>query len=151
MNQENLFKLHQFLESRKSKLESVAKFFEDFDQFAFLYLKDAVQSIDNELQLKTSDSLRFFSENPYEKNGTHFFVMVQLFKRTPQRNGFYLDQSNLYPSIQFQGDEFSGMVKVTIKQGAKIFSTTTYPVAELCTEGKNFELLLGFLETIYTT
>ena len=150
MIDKNQEKLNQLLDKRRSKLESVSNFYEYFDKFAYLYLKEVVMIIDDELENKTNESLRIFSENPYDRTESRFFIMVQLFMRSHRRNTFFLDNSENHPMIKFEGDEFTGNVKSTISFGSKLNRTKEYPVMELNDKNKVFEIMLNFLDTIYS-
>lgn len=149
MENKNLARLESLIKKRRTKLESVSNFYEYFEKFAFFYLREVVIEIDDRLDMETHESLRFFSENPYSKNETRFFVMVQLFMRSHKRNSFYLDNSEIFPSIKFEGDEFTGTVKSTIFFKDKTFKSTEYSIMDLNNKEKVFEIMLNFLETIY--
>ncbi len=150
MIDKNQEKLNQLLAKRSSKLESVSNFYEYFDKFAYLHLKEVVMKIDEELESKTNESLRIFSENPYDRTESRFFVMVQLFMRSHKRNTFFLDNSENHPTIKFEGDEFTGTVKSTISFGSKLNRSREFPVVELNNRDKVFEIMVTFLDTIYS-
>lgn len=149
MEDRNLQRLNSLLDQRMSKIEGVRNFYEYFEKFAYLYLKDVVRTIDNELEVKTNESLRFFSENPYEKVSSPFFVMVQLFTNNYRRNSFLLDQSENFPLIKFEGNEFSGNVKATIVFGDKVNKSKEYSISDLNNRDKVFEIMINFLDVIY--
>lgn len=150
MINKNEEKLRQLLEKRKGKLEGVSNFYEYFDKFAYIYLKEVVWEINNKMEIETSESLRLFNENPYDRNESRFYTMVQLFMRSHRKSHFFLDNSENYPLIKFEGDEFTGMVKSTINFGKKVNEVKEYSVIELNNKEKVFELMLNFLDVIYS-
>lgn len=149
MEDKNIKKLDLLLNQRKTKIEGMRNFYEYFEKFAYLYLKDTVRFIDLQLEVKTNENLRIFSEHPYEKSQSPFFVMVQLFSHSHRRNSFILDNSENLPTIKFEGDEFTGNVKSTITFGKKLNRSKDYAVSELNNKDKVFEIMLNFLDTIY--
>jgi len=149
MIDKNRERLNQLLIERSRNLDKVSYFYDYFDQFAYLYLKEVVMTINNEIENKVNDSLMIFSDHPYESSDSRFFVMVQLFVHNQRRNAPFLNNSENYPLIKFEGDEFSGNVKSTISFGNKLNQVTEYSVTELTDKDKIFEIILNFLDAVY--
>lgn len=149
MDIEDQKKLQKLIDKRRQKLESVNNFYDYFEKFAFINLRTVVQYIDDELEMNTNESLRIFSEDPYENVSSRYFVMVQLFINSQRRNKFYLDNTENFPQIKFEGDEFSGTVKSTITFGKKLNKSKEYSVDQLTSEKFVFDIMLNFLETVY--
>ncbi|WP_282014210.1 hypothetical protein [Marinifilum flexuosum] len=149
MNTNSQKKLEELLKKRIQKLESVNNFYEYFEKFAFLNLRNVVKTIDSKLEMTTNESLRIFSEHPYENVNSRYFVMVQLFGNSHRRNGFLLDNTENFPQIKFEGDEFNGNIKATILFGKKINKSKVYSISSLNSEEKVFDIMLNFLEEIY--
>ena len=150
MENKNEKKLEALINLRRNKLEGLQHFYEYFERFAYFHLKDVVGYIDAKLEMATRENLKIFSDHPYQKSPSQFFVMVQLFAQNQRRNPFFLDNSENYPMIMFEGDEFTGNVKSTILFGKKINKSREYSVIELNNKDKVFEIVLEFLDTIYS-
>lgn len=146
---ENQRKLDEILKKREQKMQSVHNFHEYFEKFAFYNLRKVVEKIDFELNVRTGESLRYFNENPYEKINTRFFVMVQLLTNSYRRNNFYLDNTENFPLIKFEGDEFRGVVVETISLGKQLIRNKEYQISQLNSEEFVFEIIVNFLEVIY--
>lgn len=150
MENKNEKKLEALINLRSKKLEGLQNFREYFERFAYFHLKDVVSFIDDKLEMTTRESLKIFTDHPYQKSPSQFFVMVQLFAQNQRRSHFFLDNSENFPMIMFEGDEFTGSVKSTILFGKKINKSREYSVTELYNKDKVFEIILDFLDTIYS-
>jgi hypothetical protein len=149
MNTNNQKKLQDLLKKRLHKLENLNNFYDYFEKFAFIKLRNVVKRIDNDLNRTTSESLKIFSDNPYLNTNSRYFVMVQLLINSNRNHDFFLDNTEKFPLIKFEGDEFSGNVTATILFGDRINKTKSYPISYLTSEENIYEIILNFLETIY--
>ncbi|GGE49245.1 hypothetical protein EV200_10917 [Pedobacter psychrotolerans] len=150
MNEKQEVKLNQLLEKRIKRLESINYFAEYFEEFSYSILKKAVIKINEKLQAYTQEALRVFFENPFENKRTRFYVMIQLISNNHGRNNFYLDNTMNFPTIEFEGDEFTGKVLVKYSFENKIKSQKEYDMNHLRDDSYASEIILDFLEKIYS-
>lgn len=150
MNNSQKDKLERVLAKRIQKLESVNFFSQYFEEFAYTILKKAVYLVNSRLESITSENLRIFTENPYINKRSRYFVMVQLFSRGHQRNTFLLDNTQAFPSLVFEGDEFTGTVHSVIQFENKINTSTQHNIAKLRDEDYVTGIVIDFLDQIYS-
>lgn len=150
MNVKQTQKLEQLLDKRKQKLESINYFAEYFEEFSYSILKRVVSNINSRLDEFTNEGLRVFFENPYENKRSRFYVMVQLISNHHRRNNFYLDNTNAFPILSFEGDEFTGKVTVIYNFENKINKKSEYDIVALKNEETVADIILDFLDKIYS-
>jgi hypothetical protein len=140
-------KLIALLNQRSKKIESIQNFDEYFDKFLRQILRNVMLEVNDILMEKTNESLRIFLEDPYENSKTRHFAMLQLIPESHRRNSFLFDNSRNLPSLIFEGDEFSGKVKVwnRIKDRK---SGTEFEIDKL-TEHRTFDIIISFIDNIY--
>lgn len=147
MNENQKQKLDSLLKTRKAKAEAIKNFYDYFEIFTDV-LRSCVFDIDQKLRETTYESLRIFFENPYKNSKSRNFVMVQLLLDSHKRNNFFLDNTENFPVLQFEGDEFQGNIKVSIVFN-KITKVKDYDITSLQSKDNINEVLINFLETIY--
>ena len=76
--------------------------------------------------------------------------MVQLVSNHHRRNSFYLDNISNFPTISFDGDEFTGTVMVRYNFENKINKKFEYDISNLKNEETVIDILLDFLDKIYS-
>jgi len=149
MSDNNKERLDALLLKRGNTLERTLNFNDNFNQF-YHHLYEVCTFLNNELEQKTKESLRLFRDNPYERTASIFFVMVQLFLLNGRRKAFNLDNTENFPFIKFEGDEFTGYVKSTIIFRELVTKECEYSITELLEKDKVFEIMLSFLDVIYS-
>jgi hypothetical protein len=150
MNSNQLQKLELLLSKRKQKVESLNNFDAYFEIFSYSILKQVSKDINERLETSSNEGIRIFNEHPYENRRTRYFVMLQLISSSYKRNNFFLDNTTSFPSLLFEGDEFRGKVKSTINFEGKINSFTEHDVIHLINEDYVTEILINFLDTVYS-
>jgi hypothetical protein len=153
MNNKQKEKLELIIAKRMNRIESLNFFGQYFEEFAYSVLKKAIYVINARLEGITAENLRIFYENPYENKRNRFFVMVQLFSNTynnNQRSNFLLDYTQAFPSLLFEGDEFTGKVLSSIKFENKINLVREIEITKLKDEDTVNEILIDFLDKIYS-
>lgn len=150
MNNKQLQKLELLLSKRQQKVESLNNFDAYFEKFSYSILKRVSMEINERLEPLSNEGIRIFNEHPYENRRTRYFVMLQLISGHYKRNNFFLDNTTSFPSLLFEGDEFSGRVKSTINFEGKINSSTEYEIIHLIEEDFVTEIVINFLDTVYS-
>jgi len=150
MNNKQLLKLSALLTKRQEKIESLNNFGEYFEKFSYSTLKKVVSIINDKLEAFSNEGLRIFYDNPYENKRTRNFVMVQLISSSYRRNVFLLDNTMSFPSLLFEGDEFTGRVKATTSFESKLNQSVEYEIIRLTDEDYVSDIVLDFLDTIYS-
>ena len=150
MNAKQNERLGQLLDKRRQKLESINYFGEYFEEFSYSILKNTVNDINFRISEFNNEVLRIFYENPYENKRSRFYVMVQLVSNHHRRNSFYLDNISNFPTISFDGDEFTGTVMVRYNFENKINKKFEYDISNLKNEETVIDILLDFLDKIYS-
>lgn len=140
-------RLINLLQQRSKKIESIKHFDEYFDKFIRHTLKDVIIEINEILIQKTNESLRVFLEDPYEETKSRHFVMVQLVPEPHRRNTFLFDNSRNLPVLLFEGDEYSGKVKVWTRIKDKKVGSE-FEIDKL-NEHKTFDIVINFIDNIY--
>lgn len=147
METQQINRLIDLLNKRSDKIESIQNFEDHFDKFVRYTLMNVVEKVNDVLTPKTNESFRIFLENPYETSKARYSIMVQLMSEQYRKNSFQFDNSKNLPSLIFEGDEFTGSVKVwTIFKNKKFGSY--YDIDKL-DESKTFDILLEFIDDIY--
>jgi hypothetical protein len=140
-------KLLSLVTQRADKVQSIERFNEYFSVFVRQHLRMAVSEISSLLISTTNESLKLFLEDPYKISNTRHFAMIQLVYGN-NLNTFFLDNTKHFPSLIFEGDEFTGKVKLTTKIKENAFSSTELEIIKL-DERLTYELLINFLDQIY--
>lgn len=150
MNNKQIQKLEYLLAKRKQKIESLNNFDAYFEKFSYSILKRVTIEINNKLEIINTEGLRIFNEHPYENRRTRYFVMLQLLPGSYRRSNFFLDNTTSFPSLIFEGDEFTGKVKSTISFDSKLSMTSEYEIVKLTEDEFVSEIVINFLDTIYS-
>jgi len=148
MNDKIEQRLNTLLLKRSKVMEKEINFNDNFDNF-FNNLHEVIKNLNNVLEQRTREGLRLFRENPYQRNTSRFFAMVQLFMLN-DRNAYNLNNSETFPLIKFEGDEITCNVKSTIIYRNVVNKTNEYAIKDLLDKDKVSEVILNFLDTIYS-
>ncbi|QQM28269.1 hypothetical protein [Elizabethkingia sp. M8] len=146
MNTKQQERLNQILKKRSENIESI-RFFEDyFEKLTYGIIKKAISEINDSLMMSSNEMLRLFNDNPYEHTRGRYFIMIQLFTETDRRRSVFFDNTNNFPSLIFEGNEFKANVDTYIKINEKKENLKSFPIAELISGDKVYDLLIDFLE-----
>lgn len=149
MDPKNLLRLKELASKRNDAMRAIQQFDDLFFNFARYQLKTVVQQINLELEKSTGDNLKIFYDDPYEIRRNQFYALVQLFIGNSKYE-FFLDSTRNNPSIKFEGLEFNGKVKVTLKlQNEEKFKDFKEYQIDQINDIIIEELIIGFIEKVY--